>query len=80
MAKKHHMTKHQYKAYEKKHRSQKYDDDDGYESKIWGKMRSRHEDKLKNQLRHLHGTAADLLEEDSPEGEEYEEEKAQIAS
>ena len=77
MAKKHHMTKHQYKAYEKDHRSRKHDDEEILESKLSGKMRSKDDEKVKNHLRHLsghhlHSTATDLLEDEFDEGEEYE--------
>ena len=79
MAKKHHMTKHQYKSYEKDHSSRKHDDDGLRESKLSGKIRSRDEGKVKDHLRHLHGSAADLLEDDVDQGVEYEEEEEQMA-
>jgi hypothetical protein len=73
MAKKHHMTKHQYKAYEKKHRSRKYDDDDFLEAKLSGKIDKKHDGKLKNHFRHLHGTAAELLEDEFTEDDDIAE-------
>lgn len=73
MAKKHHMTKHQYKTYAKNHRSRTHVDDELGEATLSEKMRKRDEEKLLNQLRHFHGHAADLLEDERIEGENFAE-------
>jgi hypothetical protein len=80
MAKKHHMTKHQYKAYKKNHRSRKQEDDGLRESKLSGRIRQKDAGKVKNQLRHLHGNASDFLEGDEfmEEEKEYNDDHEQI--
>lgn len=81
MAKKHHMTKHQYKAYKKNHRSRKQEDDGVRESKMYGIIHQKDKGKIKSQLRNFHGTAADFIEGDDfiEEEEEYDDNSEQIA-
>ena len=69
MAKKHHMTKHQYKAYKKNHRQHKYALD-VEEEKVrqnrsqYTKYRKKTDEKMKNQIRSVEGHSQDFLDDE----------------
>jgi vacuolar-type H+-ATPase subunit B/Vma2 len=69
MAKKHHMTKQQYKAYKKNHRQHKYALD-VEEEKIrqnrsqYTKYSKKRDEKVRNQLRSVEGRSEDFLDDE----------------
>lgn len=72
MAKKHHMTKHQYAAYKKE--QQRYDhpfeleqEESGHTKSSHGKYTKKSEKKMKKLFRNIQGHSGDILDEEYAE-------------
>ena len=79
MAKKrHHMTKHEYKAYKKRHRSYRHAlDVEGEKVRenrsAYGKLQNKSDEHMKQRLRHVQGHSSDFLDEDGDvDDDEYD--------